>query len=336
MDRVGLSKKDLQSCFGSYQKTLDVLSGKRDLTLAMARSLHYCLDIPAEALLGQPGARFNPNVDSEKLSRFPWNEIVKRGWVTNWSDWKDRTEEMFNELARIQQQHTTVSLAYLRNMEQFRVNSKTDPYAIQAWCLRVMNLAIKNPTPNTYQAGTVTPEFMRKIAKLSVHADGPRQAQESLSNAGINLVIERHLPKTYMDGAVLRFSDGQPIVGLTLRHDRLDNFWFTLMHELAHIDLHLDQGFGDLFVDELSISPSESKERDADTRAREALIPSDLWNSRDASYTTNPLDAYHLSQKAGVHLAIVAGRIRHENNEYNKLSQFVGQGEVRSQFMPTP
>lgn len=336
MEETGLSRKDLQPCFGSYQKTLKVLSGKRALTLSMARSLHNTFDIPAEALLGKRGVSFNPNVDLAKLKLFPWKEIISRGWVTHWSDWKDRTEEMFNELFRIEQNSTATYSTLLRKTEKQRINSKTDLYAIQAWCLRVMNRANQNPTPNSYQSGTVTTEFMRKIARLSVHADGPRRAQESLSDAGINLVIEHHLPKTYLDGAALRLSDGQPVIGLTLRHDRLDNFWFTLMHELAHIGLHLDQGSGDLFVDELSISPSESREREADNCAREALIPSTLWDSSTARDTMNPLDAYHLSQKAGVHLAVVAGRIRFENNEYNKLSQFVGQGEVKSLFSPTP
>ena len=57
---------------------------------------------------------------------------------------------------------------------------------------------------------------------------------------GIRFVVLRHLSRTYPDSAALRVSDGAPMVALTPRHDRLDHFWFSLMHELAHIVLHLD------------------------------------------------------------------------------------------------
>lgn len=48
-------------------------------------------------------------------------------------------------------------------------------------------------------------------------------AKELLAKSGISMVIEPHLPKTHLDGAAMLVADG----GLTLRHDRLDNFWFT-------------------------------------------------------------------------------------------------------------
>ena len=35
---------------------------------------------------------------------------------------------------------------------------------------------------------------------------------------------------------------GCPVIGLTLRYDRLDNFWFVLLHELGHVFLHLMHG----------------------------------------------------------------------------------------------
>ncbi|NJL20730.1 MAG: hypothetical protein HC895_07860 [Leptolyngbyaceae cyanobacterium SM1_3_5] len=44
-----------------------------------------------------------------------------------------------------------------------------------------------------------------------------------------------HLPQTYLDGAALLLPDGTPVVALTLRYDRIDNFWFVLLHELGHI-----------------------------------------------------------------------------------------------------
>lgn len=91
-----------------------------------------------------------------------------------------------------------------------------------------------------YQSGTVTEEFLDQIVKLSYLNDGPKLAAEFLRKSGIHLIVESHLPKTFLDGAAIRSSDTGRIVALTLRYDRLDNFWFVLLHELAHIALHID------------------------------------------------------------------------------------------------
>src|SRR4030042_1351312 len=63
----------------------------------------------------------------------------------------------------------------------------------------------------------------------------PFVARAFLEKMGIILAVEPHLPRTHLDGAAMLRSDGTPVVALTLRYDRLDNFWFTLSHELAHI-----------------------------------------------------------------------------------------------------
>ena len=66
-------------------------------------------------------------------------------------------------------------------------------------------------------------DFLTKVAQLSWSEDGPRLAKELLVKRGISLVIEKHLPKTYLDGVALRLGDGRPVIGLTLRYDRIDN-----------------------------------------------------------------------------------------------------------------
>jgi HTH-type transcriptional regulator/antitoxin HigA len=92
--------------------------------------------------------------------------------------------------------------------------------------------------------------------------------------AGITLVTVPHFKGTYLDGAAI-LDNGRPIVALTLRHDRLDNFWFVLTHELAHVAKHLDEAHP-LFTDNLD-SPDEQDrvEREADEMAGEPrmLLP---------------------------------------------------------------
>ena len=120
----------------------------------------------------------------------------------------------------------------------------------------------KNPPQTEYVSGTVTPHFLREIAQLSRFEDGPRLAREVLAKHGIALVIVSHLPRTYLDGAALRLKDGQPVVGLTLRSDRIDNFWFCLLHELAHVGRHLDNNQGNAFVDDQTLRGVEGRRED--------------------------------------------------------------------------
>jgi HTH-type transcriptional regulator/antitoxin HigA len=38
-----------------------------------------------------------------------------------------------------------------------------------------------------------------------------------------------------VDGAATMLTDGTSVIGLSLRHDRIDNFWFCRCNELAQI-----------------------------------------------------------------------------------------------------
>ena len=150
-------------------------------------------------------------------------------------------------------------------------------------------------------------------------------------------MIERHLPRTYLDGAALRLGDGRPVIALTLRYDRIDNFWFCLLHELAHLGRHMDAGAGAAFVDDLTLRKVEGtredrREAEADEWAEEALIPRAVWETSAVRQHPTPLAVMNLAQLLQVHPASVAGRIRHEQHNYRLLSQFVGSGKVRRHF----
>ena len=55
MEQAGLSPRDLIPFIGSCAKVSEVLSGKRAITMPMARALHEHLGIPADVLLRRPG-----------------------------------------------------------------------------------------------------------------------------------------------------------------------------------------------------------------------------------------------------------------------------------------
>ena len=198
-----------------------------------------------------------------------------------------------------------------------------------------MALAKDDPPSKSYQSGSVTPEFMAKVARLSPKRNGPRIAQSFLADHGISLVVLRHLPKTHLDGATLWLEDDRPIIGMTLRYDRLDNFWYTLMHELAHIGRH--EGLEEEFFDDMTLRGAKNVADDcvevqADQWAEEALIPGDMWEASAVCFSPRPLDVIELATEVGVHPAVVAGRVRWEKEDYRLLSQLVGSGEVRGQF----
>jgi HTH-type transcriptional regulator/antitoxin HigA len=167
--------------------------------------------------------------------------------------------------------------------------------------------------------------------RLSAFQDGPKLAREYLARAGIALVVEPHFKGTYLDGAAM-LDQGRPIVALTLRHDRLDNFWFVLLHELAHVGRHLDQNHP-FFADDLdSPDKADRQEAEADEMASEALIPASEWDSAKLKGSPTPMMAMALADRLCIHPAIVAGRIRHEKNNYRLLPRLLGQGEPGRQL----
>jgi HTH-type transcriptional regulator/antitoxin HigA len=151
-----------------------------------------------------------------------------------------------------------------------------------------------------------------------------------LSKNGIALLVVEHLPKTYLDGALIvgKF----PVIALTLRNDRIDSFWFTLMHELSHLLQYVASDGPRSYFDDLDVESPEAFEQAADALAGETLIPEAEWIASPASKLRSPEAAQHLASHLGIHPAIVAGRIRHASGDYRRLSRMVGQGQVRRLF----
>src|SRR5262245_10245734 len=334
MEQAELSPRDLIPFIGTRAKVSEVLSGKRPLTMQMARALHANLGIPADVLLQQPGGQLPNVLEGIDWKRFPLAEMAKRGWIEKRPNLLDHAEEIMRDLiARAGGEHVLPAALYRRN-DHARTNAKTDLYALNAWCWEVLARANATRLRASYETGTVDVEFLRKVARLSWSAEGPRLARELLGKHGIPLVCLQHLPRTYLDGAALQLADGTPVVGLTLRYDRLDNFWFCLFHELAHIGRHMGNTRQEVFIDDLSLRDVEGvrrdpKEDEADEWAENGLIPKAVWESSRVKESPSPLAVMELAQQLEIHPAIIAGLVRHETRNFRLLSHFVGTGEVR-------
>ena len=322
MEQQGLSPRDLVPYIGSRSKVSEVLNRKRPLTLAMVRSLHERLHIPAKALIHQ--AELLPSeADEPDWSRFPIRDMAARGWIEASVSGLQR---FFGQLSQ-----PLEAEVLCRRTIHIRSARKMDVYALRAWSARIIIEASKVQLPQ-FVKGSVTPSFMTDVARLSARPDGPKAAREFLMNHGIPLIIEPHLPHTYLDGAAILAVKERPIIALTIRHDRLDNFWFTLLHELAHLSLHSELE-EQQFIDDLDIDPKNDKiESDADRLAGVTLIPPEHWSKSPASKVRSPAAASHLANELGIHPAIVAGRMRHHWNAFRLLNPVVGHHEVRKWF----
>jgi len=331
MEQANLRPRDLVPFIGSRSKVSEVLSRKRPLTLSMIKALHSGMGIPARALLRE-GTAPDMNEEFDDWHRFPLREMLKRKWITEaLADVESQGEEALRRFfARLGADRE--ALVLYRRTAHVRAGRQMDKYAVASWTARIIIFATENPPPVKYEAGVVDLKFMNELAKLSVFESGPRLAQEFLGKYGISLVIEPHLAGTYLDGAAVLVHDARPVVGLTLRHDRIDNFWFCLMHECAHIALHLDQTLSQ-FYDDLDVEAgSDSREREADQMAGEALVPESAWRRSPASRLRSPEAVLHLANQLRVHPAIVAGRSRHQFKSFRVLNQIVGHGQVRRLF----
>lgn len=337
MDQAGLTPRDLVPYIGGRAKVSEILSGKRQLTMPMARALHEHLGIPATALLQESGATLQDPFAGIEWQRFPLKAMASHGWFQRARNAEARAKELIGELIRRAGGPEVAGAVLYRKSAHARANAKADPYALKAWCWKVLAEANEHKPQAPYTPGTVTLDFLRQIAQLSWLDDGPRLAREYLAKNGISLVFVSHLPRTYLDGAALRLGDGRPVIGLTLRYDRVDNFWFCLLHELAHVGRHMDGNGDAVFVDDLTLRETEGgqqdpKETQADEWAEEALVPKAIWENSEVRHNPTPMAVVNLSKALKVHPAIIAGKIRHEQRNYRLLSHFVGTGEVRRHF----
>jgi len=331
MEQMGLAQRDLVPYIGSKSKVSEVLAGKRRLTLPMVRALTTGLGIPARVLLQEPPKPDSPKTETE-WQRFPIREMAARGYFGNapkGRELKGSAEALIEGfLAPVGSRPV---YAFRKQSQHVRTARAFDNYALYAWTVQVSRQALAHKPKVTYRSGVIDANFMLQVAQLSWSSQGPRLAQEFLEQHGISLVLERHMPKTYLDGAALWAAKDHPVIGMTLRYDRLDNFWFCLMHELAHVHLHL-QGSGNVYYDDLELKEGDSREIEADNTAREALVPRKSWEDSAVRYVRSPDAVKELAKQIHVHPAVVAGRVQFESKDFAVLSSLLGHGSVRSLF----
>lgn len=327
MKEQGLQQKDLAPLLGGKNRVSEVLSRKRPLTLTMVRALCESLKIPAELLIREAEPpQYN---EDETEDQVPLSYLVKSGWF-------EENETTRLTTAAIVQRYLKPAQGplYLRRTITYGATPETNKNNLRLWVGKVRELAnASRGERGPWRAESLNEDFLLYVARLSWSEKGPRLAQDFLAEKGVALVVLPALPQTKLDGAAMHDQKGAPIIGLTIRHDRIDNFWFTLLHELVHAWKHLPEN--DVAITDESIEDGhddDSKEAEANRLARDTLIPRLVWKRSEAFLRPSYETIYSLADKLHISPAIIAGRLRREKTGYGAFAKLVGHKQVQRLF----
>ncbi len=306
----------------------EIIAGKKAITAETAIALGEALGTTAEYWL-KLDALFRldlvqrrqprPEEDIARRARLygvvPVKELLKRRWLQV-SDPRD-PEQLERAVCRflgVASLDAEPKLAYAAR----RGHADAPPSAaLRAWVCHVRNVASHEKVAPF--SGVRLKERVAGLPRLSQTDEGPARVREQLAAMGIRFVTADHLPNTRVDGAAFWLDRKSPVVALSLRYDRVDWFWFTLMHELAHISLgHCQEK---TWIDDALVGrdaePADAKNRveaEADSLASEWLVPAERLRAFVGS--TKPFFSrarvLAFAGSIGVHPGIVVGRLQHE------------------------
>ena len=208
------------------------------------------------------------------INELPKQELVKRGWMSS-------NDDLNSLMPLLQEIHSHKENALFKK-------SDTSNIALCAiWKSRVSFLSkILTASQDVPEFRGIDKNFMKKIASLSVDVRSILKLPKILAEKGIILLYEKYLPSMKLDGVVFALETGNPVIGISFRFPRLDHFWFTLMHELAHICLHMDLLYQPIYYD-LDEVDEEVEEIRASRLAKESFVERYTWRNCAAKYDKN-------------------------------------------------
>ena len=160
-----------------------------------------------------------------------------------------------------------------------------------------------------------------------------------LAECGIRFVVVETLPAAKIDGVCFWLNPNAPVIGLTLRFDRIDNFWFVLRHEIEHVlqghgmsSVVLDAG---LEGERAGTGPDvNDEERQANLAAQDFLVPvhqMDAFIARKAPFFSER-DLLGFAKIMRVHPGIVAGQLQRQTNRYDRFREHLAK--IRANILP--
>lgn len=347
LDARGWEQRDLAKIMDRPERLVsELIAGKRTITAETAQQLGQAFGTGAQLWLNLESAyqlhrlgEPDQTVARRSLlySAAPIKEMVQRGWIVE-------SENVAVMEQRVMQFFGTESLASPPTFFKAAARKSTSysdfTPAQTAWLFRAKRLA-DTLKPSKFDARAFE-AGLPNLRALLVNPEDVRQVPKVLALLGVRCVVIEHLPETRIDGACFWLDKHSPVVALSVRFDRIDCFWFTLMHELGHVragdgrdeplapDIDLVGGQGDAAV------AKPKTETDADVFASSMLVPeaalADFVRRVKPLFSKQKIEGFAAVQK--VHPGLVVGQLQHRNLiPYANLRASLVK--VRSMFLET-
>lgn len=272
LETSGWTQDELAAITGKTRSLITkIIAGQTNISPEMAVVLAAAFgDSPEEWVLW--GSQYElslvdaPVEEITKRARFyadlPIRDMQKRGWLSLTAD----TASLEAELDRLLGQPTMKIAA-----------RKSDPISDllpkeKAWALRARQLA-GTLLVEPYDKGRL-PQLIKKLRVLAAYPEEVTKLSAVLAGYGIRFLIVEPLTGSTLDGATF-WMDDIPVIAMTARFDRNDNFWFTFFHELGHVianDAYSFDSFGSQTEVGFQIGEA-SAEAAADRFAADTLVP---------------------------------------------------------------
>ena len=341
LEERGWTQRTLAVVLEKDESTVNkIVAGKGVVTTETALALEDVFGVEAERFLELQRkydlavARISNKPDRARATRaalfgdLPISEMLKRGWIK--SETPQDTKSIERELVKF------FGVAYSNEIEilphaakKTLVNSEPSPAQL-AWLYRVKAIAEELMVPKYSQSALE--RALPKLHALMVAPEEARNIPRMLAECGIRLVIVQSLPSAKIDGVCFWLDAFSPVVGLSIRHDRIDNFWFVLRHELEHVRLKhgletktmvLDTELEGAKAGQGNDIPEE--ERAANAAAQEFCVPvakMDGFIARKAPFFSER-DFLAFAKILGVHPGIVAGQLHHKTGRFDGFRQYL-------------
>ncbi len=332
LDYRGVKQKDFAHDIDMQPSMLnEIIKGKRAITAQIALILEKALGINADYWL-----RHQSQYDLD-VERIKEKNIKKAQLVEHWqiikklvpvkpyrklNVFKNDLENDIQIAKQIYNVNTIDELA--NNIATFKTNvgayyRKSNKLQVDeinllgwsklaTWCCSKIQVADYRSN-NLAKLKEEVKEILYKNTNIKV------ELQNCFTKYGIKLIFQPKFDKTPIDGFSF-LSNNKPAIALTLRHNRIDNLAFTLMHEIAHVDLHLFSGQQKEYINfDTKLGKRTDIEKEADLYAQKYLIPEEQWNNFIENYSTNgDKGIEQFSEKYKIHPYIVFGRFSHESD----------------------
>lgn len=253
------------------------------------------------------------------IEKLPRKELINRGWISE-------TMPGLLEIELFKNIHRDRSSAL------YRKNDNSNDTLVSLWMSHLKSTAEITcllETPDEFVQ--ITKDDLRIIARMSPDSHVIQRLPQILLDYGIILIYQKTFSGMKLDGASFKLSNGTPVIGLSLRFNRLDNFWFTLMHELSHLCLHYDL-LDNPILDDLDTDTTSDIESAANRLAKESFVERAVWRSCEPKYDNSVETLKRFAHKISIHPAIIAGMIRKESGNHTIYNSIIHAFNTREEI----